>query len=168
MTEKNFLDNTWKYEDDKLWKMNKHTKKWQNFDDNKPNEGYICICLRINEKLKLYKLHRLVYFFHNQNWDIFDSCRDNIIDHMNGDKLDNKIENLQNVNHSQNMQNNTHYNKKEITGVCFRKQGCPKPWETKWRENKKRKSKSFATEEEALAHRKKMMETFYYCPRKLS
>jgi hypothetical protein len=42
---------------------------------------------------------------------------------------------------------------------------------TQWREDKKmfcKKSKHFATEEEALAHRKKMEDEHYYCPRKLS
>jgi hypothetical protein len=70
MTEKKFLDNVFKYEDDKLWKMNKQTKKWKNLDDIKPNKGYVHIGLTINGKRKFYLLHRLVYFFHNQEWDI--------------------------------------------------------------------------------------------------
>jgi hypothetical protein len=169
MTEKKFLDNTFKYEDDKLWRMDKRSKKWQNFDDIKPTVyGYVHIGLTINGKPKKYLLHRLVYFFHNQEWNINDTCQDNSIDHRNGDKLDNKIENLKNVTSSQNNQNITHMNKKEITGVLFRKDCRTKPWQAQWYENKKNISKYFATEEEALAHRKKMMETFYYCPRKLS
>jgi hypothetical protein len=44
MMEQKFLDNIWKYEEDKLWKMCKRSKKWINFDDNKPNgTGYIPI-----------------------------------------------------------------------------------------------------------------------------
>ena len=167
MTERKMLDNIWKYENEKLWKMGKQTKKWKSFDDNKPTvNGYVQICLRINGKPKLYMLHRLVYFFHNQEWDIHDICQDNSIDHRNGDKLDNKIENLKSVNHSQNMQNSTHYNKKEIAGVFFDKRCRLKPWRAQWIENKKKKSKSFATEEEALEHRKKMEDEHYYCPRK--
>jgi hypothetical protein len=163
--EKQFLDNIWKYENDNLWKMCKRSKKWINFDDNKPNRGYINIKLRINGKSKLYLLHRLVYFFHNQNWDIYDTCRNNSIDHRNGDKLDNKIENLQNVTSSQNCQNSTHYNKKEIKGVYFHKDGRKKSWGAQWMEDKKGKSQYFATEVEALEHRRKMVEKFYYCPR---
>ena len=167
MTERKMLDNIWKYENNKLWKFGKQTKKWINLDDVKPNgSGYVQICLRVNGNSKLYLLHRLVYFFHNPEWNIHDTCRNNSIDHRNGDKLDNKIENLQNVTCSQNNQNSTHKNGKLITGVYFCKDGRPKPWRTQWRENKKKKSKHFATEEEALAHRKKMMEKFYYCPRK--
>jgi len=162
-----FLDNTWKYEDDSLWKMGKQTKKWKSFDDNKPmKNGYIRIGLKIDGKPKHYLLHRLVYFFHNSDWNIHDSCRDNSIDHRNGNKLDNRVENLQNVNHSQNNQNKTHNNnKKLITGVLFHKDGRSKPWQSHWCEDKKLKTKSFATENEALEHRRKMMEEHYYCPR---
>jgi hypothetical protein len=100
--------------------MCKRSKKWINFDDNKPNgTGYINISLRINGKPKLYLLHRLVYFFHNQGWDIHDTCRNNSIDHRNGDKLDNKIENLQNVTSSQNCQNITHITKKKLQEFTF-------------------------------------------------
>jgi hypothetical protein len=157
----------WKYEDDKLWKMDKQTKKWKNFDNIKLGTSrYIKIGVTIDGKQKMYLLHRLVYFFHNPDWNIHNSCPDNSIDHMNGDKLDNKIENLENVTHSQNKQNITHKNKKEIKGVYFRNNGCPKPWCAYWFENKKHKSKCFATEKEALEHRKKMVEKHYYCPRK--
>jgi len=165
--EKEFLDNTWKYENNKLWRMGKQTKKWRNFDNIKTNkDGYIRIGLMIDGKLKFYYLHRLVYFFHHPEWDITDSCLDNLIDHKNGNPLDNKIENLKNVTVSQNKQNSTHYKKKEITGVRFRNNGCQKAWEVQWYENKKRKSKCFETEKEALEHRKKMMDKHYYCPRK--
>ena len=119
----------------------------------------------VDGKLKLYYLNRLVYFFHNPEWDIHDSSRDNLIDHRNGDTLDNKIDNLKNVTASQNQQNSTHYNNKLITGVYFNKNTGRKPWRSQWRENEKHKYKFFTTEEEALEHRKKMVEKFYYCPR---
>jgi hypothetical protein len=165
MIERELFGYLWKYENDKLWRLSK-TKKWKNFDDNKPmKNGYIQINLTIDGKRKNYYLHRLVYFFHNSDWNIHDSCRDNSIDHRNGNKLDNRVENLQNVTASQNLQNITHMNKKLIKGVNFHKHGRPKPWCAHWYEDKKEKSKSFATENEALEHRRKMMEKHYYCPR---
>jgi hypothetical protein len=78
--EKQFLDNLWKYENNKLWRLSKTNNKWRNFDNIKPNKsGYIQIGVTIDGEQKKYLLHRLVYFFHNQEWNINDSCRDNSI-----------------------------------------------------------------------------------------
>jgi hypothetical protein len=49
--------------------------------------------------------HRMVYYAYNQDWDLFDTSRDNIIDHINGNRSDNRIENLRKVTHQQNMWN---------------------------------------------------------------
>ena len=49
-------------------------------------------------------LHRVIYYFHNQEWDIYHSYLDNSIDHINENKTDNRIENLRVVNNSQNSQ----------------------------------------------------------------
>ena len=45
---------------------------------------------------KRYKLHRLVWFWHKGKWPI------NIIDHIDGDRRNNRIENLRDVTASQN------------------------------------------------------------------
>ena len=165
--EREMLGNKFRYEDDKLWKMNKQTKRWRCLNDLKPHkEGYIQVELRIDGKTKLFRLHRLVYLFHNKDWDIHDASPENQIDHQEGNTSDNRIENLENVTHSQNLQNITHKNKKEISGVCFRKRCTKRPWEAKWYENGKQKSKWFATKQEALNHRREMMEKYYYCPRR--
>jgi len=50
--------------------------------------------------------HRLVYYAHNQDWDIWDTSPDNMIDHYNRKRDDNRIENLHVVNCQQN-----HFNK---------------------------------------------------------
>lgn len=64
--------------------------------------GY-CLCnITIDGKPKLCKKHRLVYKLHNTDWDILDSSRDNHIDHINGIRDDNRIENLRVVTHQQN------------------------------------------------------------------
>jgi hypothetical protein len=88
---------------------------------NHPPRGYIQ--MKVNGKMML--LHRLVYHFHYPDWDIRDNCQDNSIDHINGNKLDNRIENLRVVTHSQNKQNMTHVNGKPIRGVRFYKRITP-------------------------------------------
>ena len=164
--EREMLGYKFKYEEGQLWKVNKRSRNWHCLNHVKPRkDGYIQIDLRIDGKRKLFYLHRLVYLFHNPEWDIHDSSPDNQIDHMTGDRSDNRIENLANVNNSQNCQNITHFNKKEITGICFYKDGRKSPWIARWQENGKRKAKSFTTEQEALEHRREMMNKHYYCPR---
>ena len=59
--------------------------------------------VRINYKLYLY--HRVVYFIHNDDWDIDDTCRDNSIDHIDRDTLNNSIENLRVTTHQENLWN---------------------------------------------------------------
>jgi hypothetical protein len=57
---------------------------------------------------KEYRKHRLIYFGYNQDWDIGNNCiKTNVIDHIDGDKLNNNIENLRNVTHQQNQWNRT-------------------------------------------------------------
>jgi hypothetical protein len=166
MTEKVMLENRFRYEDDKLWKIDGRSKKWSYLNDVKPKKnGYIRISLTIDGVEKMYYLQRLVYLFHNPEWNIFDTSRNNSIDHVNGNRANNRIENLENVNNSQNQQNSTHYGGKEITGVGFCKDGRKRPWQAYWYENNKQKNKYFATEQEALNHRREMVEKLYYCPR---
>jgi len=38
--------------------------------------------------------HRIVYYAHNQSWNIWDTSKDNVIDHKNRIKSDNRIDNL--------------------------------------------------------------------------
>jgi len=57
----------------------------------------------INNKQYLY--HRVVYFIHNPKWKIHDSSRDNYIDHIDRNKLNNNIENLRVVTHQENQWN---------------------------------------------------------------
>jgi len=63
-------------------------------------------------------LHRVVYFVHHPDWDIYDSSRNNSIDHINhesGVPLDNSITNLRVVNHQQNQFN------RNVKGYTFDK-----------------------------------------------
>ena len=150
-----------RYEDGILFKQRKGGGKWTCCNDLRPHVGYNQ--LRLNGKNML--LHRLVYLFHHPEWDISDSSRDNSIDHINGNTLDNRIDNLRVVNNSQNQQNITHYGGKPIKGVCFYKNS--NIWGANWHENEIRKIKFFRTEAEALEYRAEMVALHYtHAPRK--
>ena len=56
----------------------------------------------ITIRKKHYILSRLVYKAHNNDWDITDTSDSNLIDHINNNSLDNRIENLRIVTHQQN------------------------------------------------------------------
>ena len=94
-----------KYEDGKLWIMRDYKSKpadWYELKGsvNKSN-GYRCV--KINNKKYLY--HRLIYLIHNQKWKIHDTCRDNSIDHIDRNPLNNNIENLRVVSNQENQWN---------------------------------------------------------------
>jgi len=84
---------------------------------------YACINFMVNKKTHNILLHRLIFYSHNQSWDILDISRDNVIDHKNGDPTDNRIENLQSVTHQEN-----EFNKKSTKGYSWNK--ARQKWKT--------------------------------------
>ena len=60
-----------------------------------------------NGKQRNILLHRLIFYSRNPSWDIYDTSKDNSIDHQNGDPSDNSIENLRCVTHQENGFNRT-------------------------------------------------------------
>jgi len=64
-----------------------------------------CIGGRTTNGGKTYKWHRVIYKLHNPEWNIDDNSKCNIIDHIDGDSLNNNIENLRVVTHQQNQFN---------------------------------------------------------------
>jgi hypothetical protein len=153
--EREMLGNLFRYENDMLYKKRKNGSKWTCCKDLTPRDGYINV--KVNGKMML--VHRLVYHFHNPGWNIRDNCLDNSIDHINENKLDNRIENLRIVTHSQNRQNMTHKGGKPIRGVSFQK--ARNKWVATWSENGKPRTKTFKTEAEALDYRAKMVDLHY-------
>jgi hypothetical protein len=97
---KNILGVDFKYEDDKMYRLSKQTNKWNCCNDVKLDKGYIRI--RINKKLHL--LHRVIYKYFNPDWDITFS-NNNLIDHIDINPTNNKIENLRVATRSQNNRN---------------------------------------------------------------
>ena len=68
----------------------------------KPNaQGYRHI--EINQKR--YKMHRVIYYAFNPNWDITDTSRDNSIDHDDTNPSNCRLSNLRIATHSQNHHN---------------------------------------------------------------
>ena len=91
-------------EDIKIWKNNKKNKKrWQKSSIHTYPNDYKYIV--IGEK-KIY-LHRLNYYTHNQEWDLFDISKNNYIDHIDRNPSNNHISNLRVVTHQQNCFNRT-------------------------------------------------------------
>ena len=98
--------------------------------------GYRVVCVN----RKRYLAHRLAWFLHYGSWPISD------LDHINGDKADNRISNLREVTKSQNQANRAAkgYSKHEgkyQARITFNKQTTYLGW--------------FDTEEEAVAAYKK-------------
>ena len=70
--------------------------------------GYKYFEIRVSNKRYTILLHRLIYWLHNPDWDILDSSiKNNSIDHIDGDKLNNNIENLRLVTNQENCFNRT-------------------------------------------------------------
>jgi len=93
-----------KYEDGKVYSYikNKGAKvfKWHVL------EGYINDRYRVvGINKKAYKYSRVMYKIYNPEWDIEDYSILNIIDHLDGNKLNNNIDNLQKKTQQQNCWN---------------------------------------------------------------
>lgn len=100
------------------WKISGNGRKVGMLAGSKSGDGYICVRIRY----KLYRVHRLVWAMHGNDPAPF-------IDHINGDQLDNRIENLRAATHSQNCMNRRQRsdNKSGIKGVMRKKDkwyGC--------------------------------------------
>ena len=57
-------------------------------------DGYVVCGIRLDGIHTLMRKHRMVWYAHHQDWDIWDTSKDNVIDHINRKKDDNRIDNL--------------------------------------------------------------------------
>lgn len=74
-------------------------------------DGYI----HINLNAERYKLHRLVWKWHGR-----ELIKGMVIDHINDNKVDNRIDNLQQITHSENLQKAAFKNKTSRSSSKFR------------------------------------------------
>ena len=113
--------------------------KWNKLTIGTLSTGYKYI--QINGKHK--RLHRVIYYAHNQGWNISDNSKNNHIDHIDGDIVNNDIRNLRVVTQQQN-----NFNRTRAKGYSWHKR------DKKWRAQIKLNNKHihlgyFDTEEEA-------------------
>lgn len=101
-----FLKSKFKLSDNQeLFMFNKNLNDWKLVSD-RPNEfGYIRLIIRYSGRAVPLCAHRLIWFLHYGKFPA------SILDHINRDKTDNRIENLREVSHSENHRN------------CFKNQG---------------------------------------------
>ena len=114
MIELKYLNSEFKiYENGIVERYHKRYNKWVICSNKKKhkNNDYGYIRLEI-DKQNIY-LHRLIYKAYNPEWDIKDKME---IDHIDGDKLNNNINNLRLITKHQNMFNYT-----KAKGCCFNK-----------------------------------------------
>ena len=84
------------------------------FSDN--GHGYnVCGMVIDGRPINLLE-HRLIWKLAHPDWDIWDSSPDNMIDHYNHNRKDNRLENLHVVNSQQN-----HFNRSDVKGFRFDK-----------------------------------------------
>ena len=103
----------------KAFRLDKRSKKFTRCDDNKPNgKGYIELNLtNKNGKTRKFRLNRLVFKSYKPEWNIDDNSMDNYIDHKDGNKLNNHIDNLRKVTIQEN-----NFNCLNTKGYSFNKQ----------------------------------------------
>ena len=97
------------YENGNIYRLYEYKKgyEWKELKKELTKDGYIRFIFGVNYKYYRFSLHRIVYWLHNRDWDIFDSCRNNAIDHIDGNRLNNNIENLRVVTCQENNFNMT-------------------------------------------------------------
>ncbi len=92
------------------------TEIWNDVSFCVHRDGYLKCSLSIEGISRIFFQHRLLYLARNPGWDIFDSSKNNCIDHINHDAKDNTDGNLRVVTHQQN-----HFNQSNVKGYCWNK-----------------------------------------------
>jgi len=124
---------------------------------NSDNNGYLRISFKHNKKINTYRIHRLVALHYLPNPNNL-PC----VDHINGNKIDNRIKNLRWVSNQDNSRNiticrsNTGYQ-----GITKNKRGY---YTVGVYINGKRVGNSFKDIKDALTWRKEMVDKYYNRP----
>ena len=113
------------------------------------NNGYSLITIAS----KHYLLHRVCYYAHNPEWDIYDTSHNNEIDHIDRDKTNNHISNLRQATAAQNHENNN------AKGYFYHKKN--KCWVAQVRKDGKQYTKHSNTETGAIAARAKLKAKYH-------
>ena len=100
-----YLQTIFDYKDGQLYRKIKVNNQPPGFVGSKEKKGYFCVSING----KRYKVHRIIWFLKHNFWP-------KQIDHINGIKNDNRIENLREASSSQNNQNSK-IRKDNISGV---------------------------------------------------
>lgn len=114
-----------------LWNLlttaNRHGKKgeWHPCYQNKPNKS--CGYLVVRFKGISYKQHRIVYSLATKQ----DTPTDLYIDHIDGNRVNNNIDNLRLVSHRENQQNQVKHRQGGLVGTNYDKQR--KKWQARIR-----------------------------------
>ncbi len=91
------------------------TEKWKEVKFHCVRGYKVCGMILDGVETRLHE-HRLVYYANNQSWDIWDTSKDNLIDHINRKRDDNRIENLHVVTQQENC-----FNRCDVKGYYFNK-----------------------------------------------
>jgi len=102
---------------------------------------------------KHYLLHRMCYYAHNPEWNIYDNSHNNSIDHIDRNPKNNHISNLRVATHSQNHEN------RNAKGYWYDK--TEKRWIARVQKHGKEYRKYCKTEEEAIAAREKLKAKYH-------
>ena len=90
--------------------------EWKLLNLNKKNNGYTVVNIETNDGVRRVRLHRLVFYAFNPEWNIMDTSKNNLIDHINGIRSDNRLSNLRNITNQHNI-----FNTKQSKGYCYHK-----------------------------------------------
>ena len=92
------------------WKIKRRGTRLDKSAGGKRYDKYSCITI----DGKQYLAHRVIYLYHNVDFNILDISKFNQIDHINGIKSDNRIENLRVVTSQEN-----HFNRHTNKGYSY-------------------------------------------------
>ncbi len=96
--------------DDVLYSFYKHgtskTEKWHKIKLS-DKDGYKRFGFTLKGKEKKFYFHRIMYYAHNPQWNLLDSSKENVIDHIDRNRTNNCISNLRNVSQQENLFNRT-------------------------------------------------------------